>query len=354
MNSEALNGQSRLAGRPRIRFFLLLLVILLIIVGFDTRALKRAQGQLRPLALPSGHYLSAGWQGENELLVTYRPAENIDWEHALWHLSLEENRMQPVRWEDDLLCKARRMEMPQRLLDGQITYLLRCMNNSFRETNHIMGYNPDQDIAASLTGGQWLSLMEIDPLSGSYSWASDMNSLLISEGDYTSISNLYYGIRVNDHVEIDILFTSDFNYAFGATYSPVGEQVALLAADASTLVALARAMTNRPVQKYHLYLMNHDLKSGERLVRNLYYPSVPAWSPDGRWIVIGGRVGNVVKTEGLWLINVETRRFSLLARGFFRQPAWSVDSERIVALSASDHYARPDGLVIIEVAHLLE
>jgi Tol biopolymer transport system component len=88
-----------------------------------------------------------------------------------------------------------------------------------------------------------------------------------------------------------------------------------------------------------LYLSDSRFENLTVLVRSVTALSGTAWSADGKSLIFtGSRDGKY----GLWLLDVDSKRVSLVEPGFFRTSAsaWSPDGTRVVAVQ---HLDRKEG-----------
>jgi hypothetical protein len=305
------------------------------------------EGSRTSLDLPAGNSLGVAWLEEG-LVVAYRPRESIEWEYRLWQASLDGPTMEELSVSDDLDCNARRYEMPARLPDGRLGYLLHCMQYSESHAiTSLMTYDLSSDGKANMEIYLW---PELDTMKGSYSWHPNMRHVLLSGGTLDRSAS-YVGVANIDAPteEFDRLPTRNLT-EYGAAYSPDGTYTTLLAAPEAQLFTMLRAISGLPASQFDLLVMRPDAAQQQVLLRSLQNATPPVWSSDGEWIALAASTGRIFKTEGLWLVRRTTGERRLLATGSFERPEWSPDGRHLAVLERTgDRYSLPDRITIISL-----
>ncbi|MBZ5636123.1 MAG: protein kinase [Acidobacteriia bacterium] len=97
---------------------------------------------------------------------------------------------------------------------------------------------------------------------------------------------------------------------------------AAISPDGSRIVVLLRRQG-----KVRLYMMNNKGSGLQPLAEMLDARGAPCWSPDGKWIAVGGNDG---KKSGLFIVPAEGGEFKRLTDTVSSNPVWSPDGTAIV------------------------
>lgn len=293
---------------------------------------------------PPGIYAGPAWVDER-LVVGY---EASDCQHVfcfrLYDLKPDGSERRALSLPDQAGCDRNGFEAPTHLPDGRLGYILRCgPTGEFRDVLYMMAYDPNTEQTAPLLS---YPLPSPVPGTGGYSWNPEMTRGITSDGNGYSLYEQLYWIEPDRWEPLDV----GFPQAYGASWSPDGQQIAFFGAPEQGLEGIDRLDA-----VYNLYLMQPDGTDVRPLVEGFRYPDRPAWSPDGRWLVFSATFGNLIKQKGLWLVEVATGDRRLIVAGHYGWAAWSPDGRRLVAVDSTDYAEkRQSRLVIIEIAPLLK
>jgi Tol biopolymer transport system component len=97
---------------------------------------------------------------------------------------------------------------------------------------------------------------------------------------------------------------------------------AAISPDGTRIVVLLRRQG-----KVRLYMMNDKGSGLQPLAEMLEARGAPCWSPDGKWIAVGGNDG---KKPGLFIVPADGGEFKRLTDMISSNPAWSPDGTTIV------------------------
>jgi hypothetical protein len=323
---------------------LAMLVFVTAAIGIVYFARRKTAIQVTTVPGPPGIYAAPAWLDDG-LVVGY---EASDCRHVfcfrLYYLKPDGSERRVLSLPDQAGCDRNGFEVPTRLPDGRLGYILRCgPTGEFRDVLYMMTYNLKTEQTTPL-----LSYPLPSPVlgTGGYSWNPEMTRGITSDGNgYTLYEQLYW-IELDRWEPLDV----GFPQAYGASWSPDGQQIAFFGAPEQGLEGIDRLDA-----VYHLYLMKPDGTDIRPLVRGFRYPDRPVWSPDNRWLVFSARFGNIIQRKGLWLIEVATGTRRLIVEGDYVFAAWSPDGQRLVVVDSGDYEEKSHTrLVLIEMAPLLK
>lgn len=314
------------------------------IIGEMYFARRNTAVQIVTVPGPSGIYMVPEWLIDG-LVVEYQTS---DCRHAfcsrLYALKPDGSERRELSLPNQAGCDRNGFEAPTPLPDGRLGYILRCgPTGEFRDVLYMMAYDPNTEQTAPLLSYPLPSRLVG---TGGYSWNPEMTRGITSDGNGRTLHEQLYWIEPDRWEPLDV----GFPQAYGASWSPDGQQIAFFGAPEQGLEGIDRLDA-----VYNLYLMQPDGTDVRPLVEGFRYPDSPAWSPDGRWLVFSAMFGNLIKRKGLWLIEVATGDRRLIVAGDYGWAAWSPDGRQLVAVDSTDYAEkRQSRLVIIEIAPLLK
>ncbi|BCX05927.1 MAG: hypothetical protein KatS3mg053_3865 [Candidatus Roseilinea sp.] len=249
--------------RQRLSWLLLavpVFVVAVIGIGIVYFAHRNMAVQIVIVPGPPGAYGSPTWVDEG-LVVGIRD----DCQHVfctrLYYLKPDGSERRMLSLPDQAGCDRNGFEDPARLPDGRLGYILRCgPTGEFRDVLYMMAYNLDTEQVTPL-----LSYPLPSPLvgTGGYSWNPEMTRGITSDGNGRTLYEQLYWIEPDHWESLDI----GFPQAYGAAWSPDGQQIAFFGAPEQGLEGIDRLDA-----VYNLYLMKPDGTDVRPLVTHVTQP----------------------------------------------------------------------------------
>ena len=91
---------------------------------------------------------------------------------------------------------------------------------------------------------------------------------------------------------------------------------------------------------WNLYLMDSDSRKPKRVLTDIRTPFVVKWSPNNRWLLIGGQIGEF-GDYGLWLYSPTREETIFVGDIFDSRVAWSPDSGQIAYFGCVKYGTNP-------------
>jgi len=315
-----------------------------IVIGMVYFGCRNRAVQITPVPGPPGIYGFPVWLGDG-LVMEYETGENRTlFSSRIWYVKPNGSDMKMLPLPDYPGCNFNNFQAPTSLADGRLGYIVRCASpNEYFDPLYMMAYDVQTGQVAPLLS---YSLPARLVGTGGYSWNPEMTRGITSDGNGRTLYEQLYWIEPDRWEPLDV----GFPQAYGASWSPDGQQIAFFGAPEQGLEGIDRLDA-----VYNLYLMKPDGTDIRPLVRGFRYPDRPVWSPDNRWLVFSARFGNIIPQTGLWLIEVATGARRLIVEGDYGWAAWSPDGQRLVVVDSGDYEEKGHTrLVLIEMAPLLK
>jgi len=119
---------------------------------------------------------------------------------------------------------------------------------------------------------------------------------------------------------------NDQGIVFSPAWSIDGKTIAYFV----TLDAIGRSGFSRSDGEYKIFFMDPVEQKPVFIIGEIYHPSELIWSPDSNWLAFIGEY-SILKTHGLWLYSISSRKIYPVASGKFENIAWSTDGTKIAA-----------------------
>lgn len=248
---------------------------------------------------------------------------------------------------------------PGLLPDGRISFLEECLRltGTVPDTAYLMAYDLKTGRAEQLVEG---SLPLTSAVSNTqFSWnpkmARGMGDLW---GDVSSIywltpagyefpditiSENYQGdtrswsLAENEAALEDPEKVPEVGMAQFPAWSPDGKTIAFMA----TTGPIGRKYADRHLSVWSLYLMDPEVQEPKRVLTNIHHPFLVKWSPDGKWLLIGGQIGGF-GDYGYWLYAPESEELSFLLKNIDARVVWAPDSTKIAYMACEKFSTRFD------------
>lgn len=270
---------------------------------------------------PTGQYTGTTWIGD-WLVIALQPLKiENGFQSRIWRLRVDGRDAEQLSLPERTECRRQGFELPTRLSNQQIGYIVRCLpQRDAREDLYMMAYNIETQQASSLLTNP---LPSPQTGTGGFSWNSTMSRGITSDGRGRGISEQLYWLTPHSYDPCPV----GFPIAYDAHWAPDDQAVAFVAAPEQGLSDLARLDS-----KYNLYVMNADGTNIHPIITNFQYPNGLTWSSDGHWIVMSATFGTLLKESGLWLIDMRSGTRQLITKGRFASPVWAPQQQKFVAI----------------------
>lgn len=299
------------------------------------------------------------WLPDGRLMV-FIAAPGEDVFGLRWYVIADEWTPLELNLPDDDRClRGGYYWAPSLLPDGRLGFLEQCVSP---------GTGPDAMfmVAYDLESGETEQLVQASlPLSSAvygtqYVWNPSMTlGLADNWGDAASIywispdgvefpditiSEKYDGeqrnwnLRDNEGAMNDPNKVADVGMSRFPAWSPDGDLIAFMA----TVGPIGLEYAPRHNVSWNLYLMDPELRQPERALADIWNPFTLKFSPDGKWLLLGGQQGQW-GDYGLWLVHVETREMTFIGKILDPRVAWAPDGQRIAYFQCDKISWRFDG-----------
>lgn len=272
-----------------------------------------------PIPTPPGTIGLVAWVDQHLFVQLTPPLNGYVYDSRIWRMQPDGSDAAPIPLVSPDPCDPERyaFEAPTRLPDGRVGYIVRCwVTHQQDEKLYMMAYDPAMTTVAPLHRGP-LPSQHVG--TGGYTWNPTLTRGMTSDGTRFVGEQLYW-VMPDTTTPVDVPFAA----AMMAAWSPDGTPIAFVAAPQQGEGPSALdAVTN-------LYTMAPDGTEIRPVVQGFRYASGVVWSPDSRWIALGGTFGRFNPMPGIWLIEVATGNRRLLVRGKYAVLDWSPDGHTLV------------------------
>lgn len=257
----------------------------------------------------------------------------------LWSIRPDGSAAGPLTTDPEVACTGAETLAPLVLASGELSYQLRCTPGTKGASTYRTGLSV---IDAKDRPRTLMPLTDLPFVPRQAAWSADGSRGLLAgeratcEGiarvDRTGVHawDLGLGSGATSFDLADFLTVSQDCARTGNADLPAwsrdGHSVAFLASPAAVGVSGPARLD----ASWTLYTVGESLADPAILLDGIEHPTALRWSPDGRWLALAGSVGG---SEGLWLIEIATRRSVRISTfPFWLDLAWSRDGSRLVGL----------------------
>jgi WD40 repeat protein len=287
-----------------------------------------------------GEYAGIAWLSSGWIVASFNPHPGTSG-NALHLVMLQPDgsSFQPIEVPGDPACSLIRYLEPTALPDGRVAFLSEC---SLPEgprpfEDRLLAYDLSTKVTSPLVPGL------LPPQAGAFTWNPAMDHGLfgglvtpcVSIAGFTPQGVEYLPITVSEGERswrLDQLFlgpsTSDCQKLGNANWpawAPDGLTIAFFASPA----AIGHDGIPRLDAPWNLYFMGGIQQSPRQVLKSVFDPQDLKWSPDGKWLAFGGKIGG---KAGTWLYNPASHRLERVAADVMNALAWSPDGRQIAAV----------------------
>jgi hypothetical protein len=294
---------------------------------------------------PRAWYPQATWLAPDRFVVTVGPAEEaeVPMREPLRVMRADGSGLRPLEPDRDVGdCRQVVDDLPEVLPDGRLGFRETCDFEDVARPFRTRLYAWDVD------GGDPEVLLETEEALGGFTFARGLR-----DGFYAVDSSVCAGMgTIRDGVLGPLpvrlggaAWTLDASLrggecveegrARGPDLAPDGRTVAFAASPASAGIE-GQARLDVP---WNLYVMNVDERRPRPVLEGIEGSSGPRHSPDGRWLLFAGRLGD--SGDGVYLLRLSDRRVVRISGDRDDRPAsWSPDGREVLVIRD----IREDGL----------
>jgi len=277
-----------------------------------------------------------------------------------WYAIADEWIPQEISFPDDERClRGGYYWSPSVLPDGRLGFLEQCVSpGSGPNSVFMVAYDLESGSTEQLVDGSLP--LESSVYSTQYAWNpkmtrglgdswSDVASIYwISRSGYEfpniTIEDTYDGetrswsLRESEQAMSDPALVPQVGMARYPAWSPRGDRIAFLA----TVGSIGLEYAPRHNVGWSLYLMEPELLQPERVVTDIWSPFAVKFSPDGKWLLVGGQRGQF-GDYGLWLYSLQSQELTFVAKVLDPRVVWSPNGKQIAYFQCDKFSWRLDG-----------
>lgn len=295
------------------------------------------------IPIPPGDHYSALWFPDGKIVVMTnlerKPFHFFVQEEESWHeLNLKADPSCTIFTE---------YFVPAALPDGRLGLMKRCSIQG--AADYLQGERQENLVAYDWEKHEINLLVDEtipDIGGGSFSWNPEMTKGVQSGLPGVLFGTIYWltpqqtepmtitieadnkswSLDENYGVESPAL-NSDAGIARSPSWSPDGQQIAFFASPSS----VGRNGPSRLQGEYQLFLMDIDTLQPEPVLEGIYFANGLQWSPDNRWLVFYGEMGQP-RQSGVWIFSPETNVLKLVDHGHVNSASWSPDGQSLLII----------------------
>ena len=321
-----------------------------------------------PSVVPVGPHDFAGVAWVGDWLVVGLNPKDVSAANQVWRLRVDGRGFRRVPLPNDTACTRTDYLSPQSLPDGRVGLVKACFLDLDKSPPIPISYSL---VAVSPLDDEVTGLVTTEPLGYLRSFEApgltvspDMSMAIVSAGNILCESLVLVdarGVRylpvevtgeegswsLDEYFRSDADLCTDLGRAWGAAWSPDGEEVAFLGSPQSIGVA-GMARLDVP---WNIYLMDPRTWTPRVVLADVSDPSELSWSPDSRWFAFSGLMEG--KGQGTWLFNPQDGKLKRLTTAQLASPVWSPDGRSIVGTLPVEGSGSREELVTVDASGLV-
>jgi len=315
--------------KPVQRVLLIYIPFILLVIGMGcTPRFSKMDSDISIVPLPKGNWVNVAWIDQ---WIFIEKSEGSKYSHSIWRVHFDGSNLEELDLTEYPECEKIGFKYPSRLPNGELGYFVSCGFND--PTKPSLQYLVSHDLETKESNLLVTYSLESN---GKISWNPDMSKGITSVGSI--LVNQIYWFTSESRQEIVLDFTTQ---AFGASWSPEGQQIAFVAAPHQNRSGFALLDSN-----YNLYLMDSSGENIHFIVNKFKHTSAVIWSPHGNYLVLDATFP--FSSPSLYLYNIHTEAIQKIAEGNYSWYEWSSDSRKIISIRIFPYGAEyPDEVVII-------
>ena len=312
------------------RLFLKFPIFILLIFSIGcTAKFSKMDSKVSVVPLPEENWVNVAWIDQWLIL---QKSEGSKYSQSLWRVKIDGSNLEELDLFEYPNCEKIGFKYPSRLPNGELGYFVSCGFQDLTKPSlqYLVSYDLETEESKPLVTYSLES-------NGKISWNPDMSKGITSVGSI--LVNQLYWFTSESSQEIVLEFTTQ---AFGASWSPDGQQIAFVAAPHQNRSGIDLLDSN-----YNIYLMDYSGENIHSIVNKFKHTSGLRWSPDGNYLVFDGTFP--FSSPSPYLYSINTGIIHKIAEGNFEWYEWSPDSSQIISIRISpDGVDFPDEVVIIQ------
>lgn len=307
----------------------------------DTTSQSRASAQR--INIPEGTYSGVAWLDEGTLAFLYDAPDTGIWNTKITIYSLSSGVWREIAMPEKPECRLTRPYFIKRLPTSDLGFIFHCvLPETSTSSEQYSLYLWEQ-------GTERVQLLYNYPdnfKAAQFTFAPGITNLIQEQARGPGLNNELY--RINPDGQSERLFAT-WQRVRSPAWSPDGKVLAFAGTrtyqERTPLHPLFGFGPTRDLLLFpwSLYLQNRDGGEPRTLLTGIEGGFINGWSPDGKMLSF---TGGYQRTEGTWIIDVETRQITRIwpVRA---SSAWSSDGSSIALIDHDDEDTSTDNQVLI-------